>query len=115
MPRLGQERLVEYVIPLLEHETPDDQVIVMMDMRFTGEQVMRQQSSADNEKTTFDLLASTIKRWNFTDAEGKEEPINEETVRRLEAHHVIYLSDKISERIESLLTVRAVPTDEKKG
>lgn len=112
MPKLGQSNIVELRLP---SSTEDDPAIVKLDLNITGGQAEDLYDSDKKSGATFELIAQTIKEWNFTDADDKPVPITADNVRKLNVGDFKFISEQLFGLLGLQAEISAIPQDEKKG
>ena len=112
MPRLSQEKLVEYELP---SHTADEPSKVTLNLRITPDHVFAAKTMLEGPGT-FQLLAGQIKKWDYTAEDGKPAPINSETVAQMDFRDLQFLSALVSKQIDEAVKVaaQAVSQEEKK-
>ncbi|MFI2837539.1 hypothetical protein [Mycolicibacterium sp. PDY-3] len=113
MPRLSQEKLVEYELP---SHTAEDPSKVTLNLQVTPDQVFAAKTMLEGPGT-FQMLATQIKKWDYTADDGKPAPINPDTVAQMDLRDLQFLSQIVSKNIDEAtkLAARAVSDQEKKS
>lgn len=112
MPKFATQNLVELTLP---SSTADDPALVTVDLNVNGGVMLDAIDSGTNTSVlSAGVLASVIKKWNFTDESGEVVPITPENVRRLSIGDVTFLSEKVFGEMDAAVNTPAVDTDEKK-
>lgn len=113
MPRLAEEKLVEYELP---SSTPEEPSKITINIRVTGDVVFASKSMTEGPGT-FNLLAKQIKKWDYTAEDGKPAPITPETVAEMDFRDLEFVSKIVSREIENAIqnATQAVSHDEKKS
>lgn len=94
--------------------TDDDPAIVTVNTKIDAGQAEILENSDSRSDAVFTLMASLIKSWNFTDAEGNSAPITPESLRRLDIVDFKALTDDMFKTIKDEVQIDVVSKDEKK-
>lgn len=111
MPVLGQEKLVEINLP---SSTEDDPAIVTVNVKIHAGQAEVLENSDDRSDAVFELMATLVKSWNFTDADGNQAPITPDSLRKLDVIDFKMLTETIFASIKDQIEIEVVSKDEKK-
>lgn len=114
MPKLIKVNTEKIYLPSTENEpNEDDRAFVEMKTQAIGGDMMSAGIGVDNVERTIRLIAALVTNWNFTDEEGKIEPINYETIARLEPQDFTVLAVKVKDIVNKSSETK-LPQDEEK-
>ena len=111
MPILGQEKLIEVRLP---SSTDEDPAIVTVNVKIHAGQAEVLENSDDRADAVFELMATLVKSWNFTDAGGRQAEITPQSLRKLDVVDFKILTETVFESIKDQIEIKVVSDDEKK-
>jgi len=112
MPKLITSTIKRLELPSTKDAPEEEKAWVEVKDRLTGGDWNAARSGKTDGERTDAGIAMFIVNWNFTDAEGKVDPITAETVHRLELEDYNFLSEQLYAASKDVIT--SLQEDQKK-
>lgn len=111
MPVISSDRTLKR-ITLSRYPQSDPAWIEFYERASTGDVEAAFEGNPKNDITqVLQIIASLVKNWNFTNAEGQPEPITVETLRRMDPDDI----KEIREAIEATMELTPLSAQKKTG
>ncbi len=104
MPQLSKNtEVAQFFLPTTKTAPDADKAWVKLEVgAVTAGDLIGLNDDTGAIEATVKLLATRIKEWNFTEADGQPVPITEATVRRLDMEDFGYLASKVKTDVATL-------------